>query len=298
MAVYNAEKYLKESIDSILNQTFSNFELIIINDGSTDTSLEIIKSYDDKRIVLIDKENSGVAKARNFGIKIARGDYVAVQDSDDISFSTRLEKQYDFLNEHTDCVAVGSNTEIIDEHGNFVCYSDVCASDNEIKSTIHPSSMFRRSALNSAGLYPEYMFNIAEDRVLFHKLTEFGNVENILESLLQYRIVPNSCTKRSNVVETELNEIISKAIKDDEISDDDITYLRNRFKECNSKNTNANYHLYLAKKYLWDNYQPRLARMNLIRSLKLKPLFLQIYFYLGLSLLPEGMIRNVYNFKK
>ena len=93
MAVYNSSQYIKPAIESILNQTLQDFELIIVNDGSTDNSLDIINSYRDERIILLNQENTGVAKARNNGVKISRSQYIAVQDSDDISYNYRLKKQ-------------------------------------------------------------------------------------------------------------------------------------------------------------------------------------------------------------
>ena len=98
MPVYNSERYLKEAIDSILNQSYKNFELLIINDGSTDSSIDIIKSYNDSRIKLINNDcNKGLPYTRNLGLKLAKGDYIAIMDSDDISYIHRLKKQIEFL---------------------------------------------------------------------------------------------------------------------------------------------------------------------------------------------------------
>lgn len=108
MSVYNGEKYLREAIDSILNQTFTHFEFIIVNDGSTDKSLNIIKSYNGSRIILVQQENKGLAAALNEGIKIAKGKYIAMMDADDISLPTRLEKQIQFMEAHPEYVAIGS----------------------------------------------------------------------------------------------------------------------------------------------------------------------------------------------
>ena len=105
MSVYNGEIYLYEAIESILNQTFTNFEFIIIDDGSTDNSAEIIKSYDDNRIVLIQQGNKGLAAALNEGIKIAKGKFIARMDADDISLPTRLETQIQFMEAHLEYVS-------------------------------------------------------------------------------------------------------------------------------------------------------------------------------------------------
>ena len=130
MSVYNGEKYLKRSIDSILNQTFKDFEFIIINDGSTDKSLEIIKSYDDDRIVLIDQENKGLTKSLNIGIKTASGKYIARQDADDVSLPDRLKKQVDFLEVREDVVLLGCRAyEVIGEKRILSRYFE----ENELK---------------------------------------------------------------------------------------------------------------------------------------------------------------------
>src|SRR5690348_7082970 len=109
MPVYNSEKYIWAAIHSVINQTWNDFELLIVNDGSTDGTQEIIKSFADDRIVLINQENGGVAKALNKGLMHAKGDYIARFDADDICFPDRLEEQVNFLDKHEDYVVVGSD---------------------------------------------------------------------------------------------------------------------------------------------------------------------------------------------
>ena len=99
MTIYNEEKYVKEAIFSILNQTYADFEFLIINDGSTDQSLQIIQEIFDDRIKIINKENQGLTKSLNFGIKISKGRFIARQDADDYSHPERLEKQYNLANQ-------------------------------------------------------------------------------------------------------------------------------------------------------------------------------------------------------
>ncbi len=118
MAVYNGERYLREAIESILAQTFTDFEFLIVNDGSTDSSRDIVLSYHDSRIRLIDNpENMGLTKSLNRGLSLARGEYVARQDADDRSHALRLEKQIAFMNVHQDVVLIGTQARIIDENG-------------------------------------------------------------------------------------------------------------------------------------------------------------------------------------
>ncbi|HAS7841575.1 TPA: glycosyltransferase family 2 protein, partial [Vibrio cholerae] len=118
MSVYNGEKYLGEAIDSILKQTFSDFEFIIINDGSTDKTLEIIKSYmkKDDRIVLVSRENKGLIVSLNEGLDLAKGQYIARMDADDISIKSRFEKQIEFLDSNPDIGVCGTWVEVFGEN--------------------------------------------------------------------------------------------------------------------------------------------------------------------------------------
>ena len=117
MSVYNSEKYIIEAIESVLSQTFNDFEFIIVNDGSTDNSLSLIKSINDPRIKIIDQENKGLSKALNIGINIAKGKYIARLDADDIALPTRFEKQYKFLENNPECVALGTEAIYTTEDG-------------------------------------------------------------------------------------------------------------------------------------------------------------------------------------
>ena len=123
MSVYNSDKFLSESIESILNQTFRDFEFIIINDCSTDKSLDIIKKYskNDNRIVLIENENNiGLTKSLNKGVKIAKGNYIARIDADDTALNNRFEVQYNFLEKNKNIFLVGGGTYEIDYKGKII----------------------------------------------------------------------------------------------------------------------------------------------------------------------------------
>src|SRR6266705_845891 len=126
MAVYNAENYLRQAIESILSQSFEEFELLINDDGSTDHSAEIIQSFRDSRIRAIQNPiNQGEERVRNQCLQIARGEYIAVLDADDIAHQDRLQIQTDFLDRHRDISLVGSPLEIIDESGRVVGIQNV-----------------------------------------------------------------------------------------------------------------------------------------------------------------------------
>ncbi len=297
MSVYNAEKYLREAIESILYQTFYDFEFIIINDGSTDNSLEIIKSYSDNRIVLIDQINTGLAMALNNGIKKSRSEYIARMDADDVSMPERLEKQYIFLENNLDHIIVGCNGVLIDKDGNYIFTSDQPAYDEDAKKNLpetpffHSSVMMRKNVILKSGGYLDGLIK-GQDTVLFNRMAKFGKFANLKEPLIKYRIVPTANSVRRNIGK-RFWKILDKAIESNEISDNDSEYLANLLENRQSDSRVANYHIFLAKKYLWNNYNPKLARKNIYKSIIIKLSFggLGLFF---ISLLPETIVKNFY----
>lgn len=201
MPAYNAEKYIAQSIDSLLNQTYQNFELIIINDGSTDRTKIIIDGYKDKRIVPIHQKNQGVSKSLNNGIKISKGDFICRIDSDDICLENRIERQLKEFNKDRELVLVSSNIIKIDKKNKIIGYTFFPSSDHEIKRVllkkniiVHPSVMIRKSALVSAGCYNEKIEKYFEDYALWLSLSKLGKFKIIKEPLIKYRIHSESLT--------------------------------------------------------------------------------------------------------
>ena len=152
MAVYNTKNFLSEAIESILSQTFSDFEFIIIDDGSTDGSYEILQEFSqkDRRIKLFKNEkNSGISYTRNQLLELANTDFIATQDSDDVSLPLRLEKSYHFLKNNQNYAVVSGNNQIINEKSEIIGvrkYSENIAKNILKKSPIsQPASMFRKS---------------------------------------------------------------------------------------------------------------------------------------------------------
>lgn len=201
LPVFNGGSYLEEAILSIRNQSFKDFEFIIINDGSTDRSLDVIRrhAYEDSRIIVIDRENKGLVATLNEGVAVAKGELIARMDADDVSSPERLERQHQFMISHSDCVCVGSDVEIIDDNGRKITVLHQLTLDVEIQNealkghtTIcHPVAMFRRQAFIACGGYDPEMYP-AEDLDLWLKLGEIGALANISEVLIRYRILPNS----------------------------------------------------------------------------------------------------------
>jgi len=206
MPVLNGEKYLKLAIESILSQSYKDFEFIIIDDGSTDKTEQIIKSYKDPRIVYIkNPSNLGLSKSYNIGIKVAQGQYVTRMDADDISTKNRFEKQLNFLIQHKSIGIVGSSVTLIDENDKQLKIHSRPTNHLEIKwaslfSTplVHPSIM-GYTEIFKKNPYDENLKN-SEDYELWSRLLFTTNVRlaNIQEPLLLYRLSSNSFTQKLN----------------------------------------------------------------------------------------------------
>ena len=195
--VYNAERYLDSAMESILEQTFEDFELVVIDDGSTDKSRAILETLADRdgRIRLTSRENRGVTATRNELLELARGEYIAIMDSDDLSLPDRFAEQVRFLDEHPDHVAVGTRSAFIDPEGDVIRnwlelesheQIDAAHMAGEGGALIHPSAMIRRQAVVDLGGYRD-AFEPAEDYDLFLRLGEVGKLANLPRVLFQYR---------------------------------------------------------------------------------------------------------------
>ncbi len=199
MPVYNAEKYLGEAIESILDQTLRNFEFLIINDGSTDNSLNIINGFDDARIRLIDHpKNMGLVASLNEGLKIASGQFIARMDADDISNTNRLHIQVDLLLANPEIGLVGCHMDIIDEHKNVIGERIYQTSHDAIKvesffccPVPHPGVMLKKDSFIKNNLFYDPLSYHAEDYELWQRALSELKFANIDAKLLQYRITSN-----------------------------------------------------------------------------------------------------------
>lgn len=203
MAVYNGDRYLREVIDSILSQTFLDYEFLIVNDGSTDNSREIIISYDDPRIRLIDNErNLGLTRSLNKGLKLAQGEFIARQDADDISDLERLAKQVAFLDENPNVALLGTWYKEIDAQGNSIGDGKLPCDYTQIRwhllfycPFVHSAVMLRKSIiLEKIGLYNETL-TYSMDYELWNRIACHLPVANLNECLVKLRINPWSMTE-------------------------------------------------------------------------------------------------------
>jgi len=197
MPVYNSEAYLTDSIGSILGQRYLDWELICVDDGSNDRSLAILLRYEsaDPRVRVITRPNTGVARARNDGMAVARGRYIAAMDSDDFALPERLSRQVEYMEAHPDCVAVGAAVRIVGP--------DLLPLQDELKPQDHetidaqilagdgsairqPVAMFRTAAVRAVGGYRDE-FSTFEDADLYLRLAEIGRLANLPDILVLYR---------------------------------------------------------------------------------------------------------------
>jgi len=205
MPAYNAEKYISEAIESILNQTFKDFEFIIINDGSTDSTPNIIDKYArlDKRIIVLNNEkNLNIAESRNRGVEIARGKYIATMDSDDRALPDRLKNQLEFLESNKDIAISIGNINIMDGKGVFQYTRNYPVADKDIRSKVYrfnpfpnPTIMCRREVYEKNGKYNNAYVPIDDFDFWLRAGTQFkfGNCGKIV---LNYRVVEGSASHR------------------------------------------------------------------------------------------------------
>ncbi|MBQ4600635.1 MAG: glycosyltransferase [Oscillospiraceae bacterium] len=194
LPAYNAEKYIKEAMDSILSQTFADFELIVLNDCSQDSTEELILSYEDPRVVYVkNEENLGVARTLNRGLALAKGEYIARMDADDISLRSRFEKQAAYLDTHSNVAVLGSNVELFDENGTI--QTGWSSTDpRQLKLDLffacpfaHPGVMMRTAVIRELGGYdPEY--EGLEDYELWYRVSRKANISTLADVLLRYRL--------------------------------------------------------------------------------------------------------------
>lgn len=193
MPVYNCERYISEAMDSVLNQTYSHFELLVIDDCSTDKTLEIIESYTDCRIVVVrNKRNCGIISCLNESLKIARGSFIARMDGDDVCERSRLEKQLNFLLENPEVGMVGCNGYLVDKYGETIDIIEKPLDHDSIEfemlfgcQFIHPAILIRSEIIKKLKYDPEMIH--AEDYELWFRVIDQTKVANLSQHLIKIR---------------------------------------------------------------------------------------------------------------
>ena len=213
MSVFNGEQFLRTSVESMLNQTYINFEFIIVNDGSVDNTFNILKKYakKDLRIKIINNDkNIGLTKSLNKGLKIAKGKFIARMDADDISLPERLEKQLSFMEIHSEIGAVGCWYYLIDKYNKIIKECRPPRKYSKIKKAlikkaiinsvplIHPGLMIRKDALEKINFYDEN-FIYAQDRDLLFRILKYYKIAVVPEILFKLRISDKSISAKNEI---------------------------------------------------------------------------------------------------
>tara|TARA_Y100000589_G_scaffold210316_1_gene198402 strand:- start:2622 stop:3656 length:1035 start_codon:yes stop_codon:yes gene_type:complete len=234
MPVYNAENYVEKAIISVLEQTYTNLELILINDGSTDNSLNIMKEFHkkDKRIKLISRENRGLVYSLNEGVKSALGEYIVRMDADDICMLNRIEKQVNFMNQRKEVGVCGGWVQFFGENIKSDIWKLPLTSE-ELKVRLlfsvplaHPSVIIRKKLLLDYKLYYDEDFKHAEDFELWSRVVEYTDLANLPEVILKYRLSSTSVTYLAENAKDDkryqtIKKIFSKTLKRLEIENED-----------------------------------------------------------------------------
>lgn len=221
LPAYNAEKYIAETIVSVLNQEYTDFELLIIDDGSKDKTADIVKTFDDTRIRYIKNErNLGLIQTLNKGISLARGMYIGRIDADDIWHNTqKISLQMAYFDTHPDTVLVGTSAIAIDQNGYTLFDMKYPSGETYIKDRflsgnpfIHPSVIFlKEAAIRAGGFLAEDLH--AEDYSLWLRLGAMGHIDNIDAPLMKYRIHGTGISQTNALVQTKQSLKITKPFR-------------------------------------------------------------------------------------
>lgn len=308
MSVYNGGKYLRGAIDSILNQTFKDFEFIIVNDGSTDNTEEILNTYSDKRLKIITQEKMGLAKSLNKAIKISKGKYIARMDADDLSLPKRLELQVAFLDKHKNVGLIGTAFSYINGDGKILLTVSMPA-DNEIiqkrllkeNCFVHGSVMIGREVLEKVGYYREE-FKCSQDYDLFLRIAKHYKVGNLKEVLYKWRLHKEAVTitrlweqqryaifARREARKGERNQ--KKQLQNEKEKFVNIKQTSNKIYSGRSEHqTLAKFHQVYGTIYLLER-RPKKARYQFLIAVKYNFWDVNNYVYFCLTYLPFSVIQ-------
>lgn len=217
MSVYNGERFLKEAIDSILNQTYQDFEFLIIDDGSNDGSREIIQTYKDQRIRFVNNEgNIGLTASLNKGLKLAQGQYIARMDADDVSFPQRLQMQVEFLDRNHEVALLGAWAEVVDDNGKIINTWRYPTKDCALRwrlltrnCLVHSSAIYCKDKVLDVGGYNSAI-TYAQDYELWTKLTAIAQIRQLPQVLIRHRrFMPGSVGDKHLAEQTKAGEAVA-----------------------------------------------------------------------------------------
>ena len=312
MSVYNGQKYLRESIDSILNQTYKNFEFIIINDGSKDNTLDTLLEYqnNDNRILIVNQNNIGLTRSLNRGVKLAASEYIARQDADDISAPSRLEKQLNYIETHPEVAVIGCFGNVFNVNGMLRTGRDPKFSRDGIKRHLasknlfmHGSAMMRKSCLAKVGFYREF-FRHSQDYDLWLRLSQHFDIDILPEHLYHYRVTAEAVSVSQWLTQKQYADIARKLHAERLATGKDsynmvVSSHPNGLPLCNDAANKHYYHIYIAKELLTANKLNQ-ARSELGKAWKLGCRSGEIFYLFLKTLLGAGLLntcRKIKNLK-
>ena len=304
MPAYNAERYIGDAIQSVLKQTFADFELLIVNDGSTDDTVEVIGAFNDPRIVVIYQDNKGIANALNYGLKYARAPFIARFDADDICYPERLQLQYDFMLANPEYSVIGSAADYIDMEGHFLFTHKPPAFNNEeiqqlkysVCPFIHSCVFYKKDMVISKGGYNEHAYTF-EDHFLWVNILKDQKACNLAQSLIKVRLNPESVTIDEKWRPRKFRHIKYTTLKNRAISISEGNLLAKiGEKQYSAKIKQGSYYALCGKKLLLNNFQPQKARLYAARAISISPLRLDNYLLYTVSYFPEGIITWLHKF--
>ncbi|HEY9865292.1 MAG TPA: glycosyltransferase [Candidatus Obscuribacterales bacterium] len=299
--VYNGEKTIKKTIESVLKQTWQDFELIVINDGSQDATLEVLSSIQDPRLRILSYDNAGLASSRNRGIDHAQGEYITFLDADDLWTPDKLEAQFQALEEHPEAAVAYSWTDAIDEFDQFLHPDSRCTLSGNVYPNLllatflsnGSNAMIRKTAFKEVGIFDESL-KAAEDWEMWIRLAAKYPFVVVPKAQVLYRLSPDSMSTKLIQHERESLKVIERAFAQAPAS---FQHLKQR--------SLGNLYKYLTFKALNTNVKPQQA-MTVIRlflktikydsSLLLKGITLKILFVIiVITIFPSQLAQEVLN---
>jgi glycosyltransferase involved in cell wall biosynthesis len=212
MPVHNGEKYLGISVESILSQSFKNYEFIIVDDGSIDNSSKIVENYKqkDKRIIVVhNTKNIGTTKSLNIGLSVAKGKYIVRMDVDDWSYPDRLQKQYDYMEKHSDVGVSGGTIEVCDKNLNKLNVREYPLIDRNIRDIIfryspfaHSATIWNKEIMKRVGNYNENL-PLSQDCELYFKIGKLAKFGNLKDKLIKLRMHQNSSSASKSLLQEQ-----------------------------------------------------------------------------------------------
>jgi glycosyltransferase involved in cell wall biosynthesis len=301
MPVYNGEAFVGEAIDSILGQSLENIEVIVVDDGSTDATRDVLDARQDARLVVLRQDRTGLSVALNRGVEFARAPLVARMDADDVSARERLREQNKFLDANPNHVIVGTGAIFTDESDKALYRAVMPSTDDEIRTAleqlanpfIHGSVMFRKAAVKAAGLYDERLPRYFEDMLLWLRIRDHGRLANLPEPLYRYRVRFGSTSGNGREFAAERRRVLSGYVVDGRLDPDDVAALDVIARSMPRRKAAAEFQLALGKAHLDQRGDRAKSRIHFARSLRLTPAAPRAWFNLALTFVPRRVAAPV-----